>query len=210
MSVRQFVDRQGRQWRVWQVTPESVAPETRVEDYLAACYREGWIVFETVDGAEKRRLCPPPYAWYGRDDRDLDALLERAEIVRPRGLVREGPAPLPADLPPTVPSHLAAEVPRDAAGDIDMSYLGVQRSFQYPGGRAWAVGVVRSTEAEEGPVLRFVSGAYTLDLGGWPKEWSDLSEAGLVELLRRASPRGQKWAEGMPRRRYDDPRPEMW
>jgi hypothetical protein len=187
--------------------PELVRPQTRVEDYLAACYREGWLVFETVDGLEKRRLCPPPYAWHGRDDRDLDALLERAEIVRPRGLVREGPAPVPADLPPTVPLRFVAEVPRDAAGDIDMSYLGVWRSFQYPGGRAWAAGLVWPGDGAERPILRFVSGSRTIDLVEWPKDWMDLTEAGLVALLQLASPRAQKWREGMPRRRYQDPPP---
>ncbi|MDQ3950365.1 MAG: hypothetical protein M3282_08460, partial [Gemmatimonadota bacterium] len=100
MAVREFVDSQGRAWRVWEITPVSVHPQTHVEDYLADCYREGWVVFERVDGVEKRRLCPPPYAWHARDDRDLEVLLKRAEIVRPRGVVREGLAPLAADLPP--------------------------------------------------------------------------------------------------------------
>jgi hypothetical protein len=208
VTVRQFVDSQGRAWRVWQVTPLLVRPQTRVEDYLAACYRDGWIVFETTDGVEKRRLCPPPYEWEGRDDRDLDALRQRAEIVRPGGLVREGPRPVPADLPPTVPSHLAEEVPRDAAGEIDMRYLGVLRSFQYPGGRAWGLGLFRSAKGREGHVLRFVSGRHAIALADWPKDWIDLSDAGLVELLRQASPRAATWSEGMPRRRYDDPRAE--
>ncbi len=208
MAVREFVDSQGRAWRVWEITPVSVHPQTHVEDYLADCYREGWVVFERVDGVEKRRLCPPPYAWHARDERDLEVLLKRAEIVRPRGVVREGLAPLAADLPPTVPPHLAAEVPRDPAGEIDMSYLGVLRSFQYPGGRVWAVGLVRDPEGDGRPVLRFVSGKHAVDLDVWPKEWIDLSDASLVELLRRASPRERKWTEGMPRRRYEDPRPE--
>jgi hypothetical protein len=194
---------------MWEITPESVYPQTRVEDYLADCYRAGWVVFETLDGSEKRRLCPPPYAWQDHGERDLEAWLERAEIVLPRGIMREGPAPVPADLPPTVPPHLAAQVPRHATGDIDTSYLGVVRSFQYPGGGVWTVGVVRQPEGGEKVVLRFVSGVRAIHLAAWPKEWIDLSDASLVELLRRASSRERTWTEGMPRRRYDDPRPGM-
>ncbi len=207
MAVREFTDDVGRRWRAWEVTPESVHPQTRAEDYLADCYRAGWIVFETFDGAEKRRLCPPPYAWHERSDEDLVALVARSEILIPRGRVSpvEG---TPADLPPSVPPEVVAAVPRDARGDLDMSALIVVRSFHYPGGRVWAVGVVRFPESGGEPVLRFVSGARFVDIEKWPTTWVDFTDEQLVELLRRGAPRAVSWRSGMPQRRFGDPRPD--
>ena len=208
MAVREFRDDQGRQWRAWEVTPESVHPQTRAEDYLADCYRAGWVVFETFDGSEKRRLCPPPYAWHERSDEDLAALVERSEILRPRG--RRSPVDgLPADLPPSIPPEVVAEVPRDARGDVDMTALNVVRSFHYPGGRVWAVGVVRFPETGSKPVLRYVSGARFVDLLAWPADWVDYTDEQLVELLRRGAPRTSAWQQGMPTRRFSDPRAGM-
>jgi hypothetical protein len=206
MAVREFVDGEGRQWKAWEVTPESVHPQTRAEDYLADCYRAGWIVFETADGENKRRLCPPPYAWHERDDVDLLALLDRAEVLRPKG-GRRSPIPgLPADLPPSTPPEVAASIPRDQSGDVDMSKLNVVRSFHYPGGRVWAVGLVRFPEEGGEPVLRFVSGARSVDLTTWPAAWVDFTEERLIDLLRTGAPRSSAWREGMPTRRHGDPR----
>ena len=206
MAVRDFIDDDGRHWRAWEVTPESVHPQTRAEDYLADCYRAGWIVFETDDGEHKRRLCPPPYAWHERDDADLVGLLERAEVLRPRG-GRRAPIPgLPADLPPSTPPEVVSQVPRDASGDVDMNMLNVVRSFHYPGGRVWAVGVVRFPETGGSPVLRFVSGARSRDLPAWPAGWVDYTDQQLVDLLRMGAPRKESWKDGAPRRRFGDPR----
>ena len=47
MAVREFTDSSGREWRVWNVVPESIHPQTKTEDYLAAMYHTGWLVFET-------------------------------------------------------------------------------------------------------------------------------------------------------------------
>lgn len=207
MAVREFADEIGRKWRAWEVTPESVHPQTRAEDYLADCYRAGWIVFETFDGSEKRRLCPPPYAWHERSDEDLVALIDRSEILLPRGRVSpvEG---TPADLPPSLPLEVIRQIPRDARGDVDMSALNIVRSFHYPGGRVWAVGVVRHPEDGGPPVLRYVSGARSVDLAIWPPSWVDFTEEQLVELLRKGAPRAVSWTQGMPQRRFGDPRAE--
>lgn len=186
MAVRDFTSHDGRQWRAWDVLPESIQPLTKAEDYLAECYRDGWVVFETVDGREKRRLCPPPYGWQHRSDQHLEELLARADILRPRGELRvRGDYVLRADLPPSVPVEVASAVPRNVAGDIDMRYLSVVRSFRYPGGEVWRASVVEDAP-ERRPVLRFSSASQTLDLASWPADWADLSNEALVALMQRA------------------------
>lgn len=188
MAVREFTSRDGRAWRVWAVTPESLQPLTRAEDYLADFYSDGWIVFETLDGQEKRRLYPPPYAWEERTDSDLELLLARADILRPRDRARvRGDQVLPADLPPSVPKALADAMPRDNDGNLDTRYLGVVRSIESPDGERWTVAVATPASGSS-PVLRFASSTGTLDLSDWPAEWIDLTGDELVALLRSAGP----------------------
>ena len=45
---------------------------------------DGWIVFERVDGEEKRRLCPYPSDWQSWSDDEVAALCARAEVVTKR------------------------------------------------------------------------------------------------------------------------------
>ena len=99
-------------------------------------------------------------------------------------------------------------MPRDVRGDLDLSALNIVRSFHYPGGRVWAVGVVRYPESGGPPVLRFVSGARFVDLEKWPSAWVDFTEEKLVDLLRRGAPRAVSWKSVMPPRRFGDPRPD--
>lgn len=184
MAVREFTARDGRRWRAWDVLPDVVEPLTRAEDYLADCYRDGWVVFETIDGGDKRRLCPPPYAWEHRSDAHLEDLLDRAEIFRPRGEVRvRGDDVIPADLPPTVPLDVAGAIPRDLDGDIDMRYLGVIRSFRYPGGEVWRALVV-DDDPDAPLVLRFSSETHTIDVTDWPTDWTDMTDEQLVALMQ--------------------------
>jgi hypothetical protein len=184
MAVREFTARDGRRWRAWDVSPEAIEPLTRGEDYLADCFRDGWVVFETLDGSDKRRLCPPPYGWEHRSDANLEDLLERADILRPRGVVRvRGDAVIPADLPPSVPLEVVNDIPRTLDGDIDMRYLGVVRSLRYPGGEVWRASVV--DDNPDGPlVLRFSSESHTIDVTDWPNDWADLTNAQLVALMQ--------------------------
>src|SRR5688500_9037226 len=84
MAVREFTDASGRHWRAWEVKPEAIHPATKGEDYLADCYITGWIVFETISGDEKRRLCPWPTNWMLSSDARLRDLLESAEVVPSR------------------------------------------------------------------------------------------------------------------------------
>lgn len=188
MAIREFTASDGERWRAWDVLPESIEPLTKAEDFLAECYRDGWVVFETLDGSEKRRLCPPPYEWSHRSDANLEDLLVRAEILRPGGQRRmRGDSTLPADLPPTVPLEVASEIPRDVEGDIDMRYLRIVRSFRYSGREVWKVSVL--DEGAHAPLkLRFSSETQTIDVADWPADWADLSDDELAALMKRGRP----------------------
>jgi hypothetical protein len=90
MAVREFTDSKGRQWRAWDVAPDDLNSRIKNETYLAALNYTGWIAFETKTGNEKRRLYPIPKAWSELPDQELEALLDRAEVVRGRKLHGEG------------------------------------------------------------------------------------------------------------------------
>jgi hypothetical protein len=219
MAVREFADSHGREWRVWDVMPESIHPQTKAEDYLADVYQTGWLVFETKSEDEKRRLSLIPFGWSEFSDEGLEALLQQAEVIPPRKLraLREARgeeaarqqeraarrAEELADLPPSARS---AAVPEEERPDV--TDLGVVRTFRYPGGRFWTVCVLRHPEGGGPPVLRFTAGIRDIDLADWPKDWADYRDEQLVALLRRAAPRpaAPPPAPGTPRRRWDDPR----
>ena len=204
--MREFNDSGGRLWRAWEVRPEAIYPLTKVEDYLADCYRDGWLVFETADGQDKRRLCPPPYAWDRHSEEDLEKLIERAERLRPIGAKRAKTA-LPADLPPTVPPDIAVRMPRDADGNLELRYLGVVRSFEYPGGQVWRARVVGHDDDTAVPVLRFASDTHSIELTEWPAEWADLSDADLSALLRVGESIQERRRDGLSKRRHGDTHP---
>ena len=111
---RQFTDRQGRIWDVWQVHPTSlerrffqrrVKDEERVDaaerrsgverraeklarSPVAAEFAAGWLCFET--GGEKRRLAPVPDAWERADDETIEQWcgLAKPVVRRPPGSIR--------------------------------------------------------------------------------------------------------------------------
>ena len=183
MSLREFTASDGRSWRVWDVTPETMHPATRTEDYLSA-YFEGWLVFEATDESAKCRLHPIPQGWTEADDQALEEMLHRAEPIR--GERSSGPH-----------SRVEAE---DAAADR----LGVRRSggsaqlrsFRFPNGRFWNVAEWASIAS--GPsggtrtVLRFSAGARSLDLADWPPNWRSMSDDQLASLLVSSFPRSPK------------------
>lgn len=189
MAVREFRDISGRRWRAWEVKPEDIHPATKSEDYLADCYVTGWIVFETVSGDEKRRLCPWPINWTQESEAGLRRLLKQAELVPPHKSRGDQPAPPGEDKP-------------------DVTDLGVVRTFRYPGGRVWTVCVV--TEIDGSAVLRFSSGVRSIDLSGWPKAWADEPDENLAVMLRRAAPRAPttNFDRNTPRRRWNDHPPQ--
>ena len=219
MAVREFADSGGREWRVWDVMPHSIHPQTKTEDYLAVMYQTGWLVFETKAEDEKRRLADFPADWSELSPQGLETLLRRADVIPPRTLraLREARGEEAArqqdraarqsehlaDLPPAIRSA----VPEEEKPDV--TDLGVVRTFRYPGGRFWTVCVIRHPEGGGPSVLRFTAGARDIDMRDWPKDWADYRGDQLVELLRQASPRPPvaNLRPGMPRRRWDDPRP---
>ena len=202
MPVREFSDTTGRNWRAWEILPEAIHPRVKAEDYLADCYEIGWVVFETTDGREKRRLCPFPKSWHSAADAELLKMLERAEVVPPSRFTE-------ADLEGTSarPDSAAARGPHAGAhSPTDITDLTVVRAFRYPGGRLWSVSVVQRPESGGAPVLRFTAGARSIDLRHWPRDWADYPDQRLVELLRLAAPRATDAPPpfGTPPRRYTD------
>lgn len=202
MAVREFVDDTGKAWRVWCILPESIHPITRAEDYLADCYQLGWLVFETSTGDEKRRLCPFPSHWMSADDGALRSLLSESEPVRRRRSTGETSIEREVMLPKTP----AIQVDDASEEKPDLTDLTVVRTFRYPGGRLWSAAIAPHSDIAVGPVLRFTAGARMIDLPRYPRDWPDLPEENLIDLLRHASPRSiTKYTPETPRRRYNDP-----
>jgi hypothetical protein len=88
----------------------------------------------------------------------------------------------------------------------DLTDLTVVRTFRYPGGRVWSAAIAPHSDVAVGPVLRFTAGARNIDLPQFPREWPDLPDEQLIDLLRHAAPRGiGKYTSDTPRRRHSDP-----
>jgi hypothetical protein len=187
MAVREFSSTDGTRWRVWDIAPEAIHPQTKVEDYLSDCFQIGWLVFETWAGDQKRRLCPYPIGWQDATDDELENLLMQADAVPPLKLARErmsGGRPAPG-----LPAPDDASLAKASAERPDVTDMSVVRSFRYPGGRLWTVCVIAHPEDGGPPVLRFSAGARHVDMRSWPRDWPDYPDERLVELLRAAAPR---------------------
>src|SRR5688572_7460230 len=149
VAVRDFTDKAGRRWRAWDISPDAIHPQTKAEDYLADCFQLGWIVFETFDGSDKRRLCPYPKGWDSFTDDQLVALLGKAERVPlsklTRARIARGDTPTPGSLPAWQPQaeEQQAILPSSDEEAPDVTDLRVSRSFRYPGGSVWSCSVVR-------------------------------------------------------------------
>jgi hypothetical protein len=98
--LREYKDRKGIQWRVWDVYPgPRTSGTTRVADaeVLAFPHRdlaEGWLCFESA--TEKRRIAPIPSGWEFMDSAGLEEICERAGFVSQSRATksRSGNAPL--------------------------------------------------------------------------------------------------------------------
>ena len=79
MPLRSFEDREGNEWRVWKVVPQSSAAAT-----LDEAFRGGWLCFERVDRAERCRLTltEVPAGWESLSEERLD-LLRRVATTAP-------------------------------------------------------------------------------------------------------------------------------
>ena len=201
MAVREFVDEKGKAWRVWCILPEAIHPVTRAEDYLADCYQLGWLVFEATSGDEKRRLCPFPVAWESADREELQALLRQAESVRSR----KATGGTSIDREALQVKTPAIEVDDSTDEKADLVDLTVVRTFRYPGGRIWSAAIAPHSDIAVGPVLRFTAGARTIDLERFPRDWPDLPDDSLIELLRKSPRPISRYTPETPRRRHNDP-----
>ena len=106
MALREFADRGGRVWRVWDTVPVS---RTLRPDFLS-----GWLTFE--QGATRRRLVPIPEGWDSLPDSELVGLLERAA---PLGRIEATTAVKTADRTiPDVSHRSLDEVPSDGGSGI--------------------------------------------------------------------------------------------
>jgi hypothetical protein len=199
MALREFSDRAGRKWRAWDVTAEAIHPATRTEDYMRD-YLDGWLAFESIDGLAKCRLTPIPAGWTTATVEQLERWLHEAETVRgDRGSGAFGRASAEVAANPLLARNSPAAPAR-----------GPVRTFRFPGGRYWTVTEYHTTvpaEGDEGdggksrPVLRFMSGARSLDLAPWPADWMHLSDGELAELLTQSFPRHSDPSESSAQRR---------
>lgn len=83
MAFRVFRDPEGREWQVWDVVPSrELEASSRRRHYLPPEMADGWLCFEAAD--QKRRLTPFPADWVNRDDADIHALCQTAQLVTPR------------------------------------------------------------------------------------------------------------------------------
>jgi hypothetical protein len=82
MAVVVFTDRDGQQWNVWRVQPTSSTAG------LQERFQNGWLCFESADGASRARLPleDVPAGWEALPDERLELLCRLAEVAsRPRG-----------------------------------------------------------------------------------------------------------------------------
>lgn len=193
MAVREFTDTKGREWRVWDVTPEHMHPVTRGEDYMLNL-QDGWLAFESA--TEKRRLeAPYPKDWTSVSIPALEALCRRATPVVRRSMQSNTGKQR---------AIRATETERQA-----MEEAHAQITFRSPGGRLWTVRVHECLDAGgiEQTVLRFTADDIVVELPRWPGDWqSSTMEQFALMLLDANPPRRRKKGEG-PQRRHDDRAP---
>jgi len=188
MASREFTDRDGTVWRVWDVRPSSLHPITRGEDFMGD-FADGWLTFESP--IERRRLpAPYPANWMSFDLPKLDALCRAAKPVSPK----KNRTPSGEQL------ALTEDTAARAARADD------ERTFTSPGGRAWCVRLhecLRKDGSTE-MVLRFSSGDLVVDLKDWPSDWKAYDRDGFALLLLDAEPPRRLGPGERPQRRRED------
>jgi hypothetical protein len=197
MAVREFVDKRGVSWKVWDITPDSIHRVARLE-FLLGEFEEGWLTFESA--SERRRLPELPEGWMHLSDGGLEALCERATVVTSR----DEPESQGAELRRLMESDTLEREEHDRRRSPAETTL--VRTFLGPGGRQWMATVVAlGTGAETRRVLRFTANdGAVLDLANWPDDWYGFTTNQLVELGRRAEPPRTGTPELPPRRRTED------
>jgi hypothetical protein len=90
--IREFHDRNGARWRAWAVVPgQASTSSTRNLGEL----RDGWLAFESMTDAGKRRLAKFPPDWTTLSDAELEGLLDAASEAptRKRSPGQDAPSP---------------------------------------------------------------------------------------------------------------------
>ena len=91
-TVREFTDCKGRTWRAWPVTPGSARAGQPSRRSLGE-FQEGWICFESVDDAARRRLPRREARWSELRVEELEHLLDQAITVPGRKPASAQPRP---------------------------------------------------------------------------------------------------------------------
>jgi hypothetical protein len=94
-TIREFRDAEGREWRVWPVTPSRTRGKREAN---LGEFEHGWLAFETLDESARRRLPNYPVDWMDMPDAGLQDLLRRA--VEPPSRRTEAPSRPPKQEPP--------------------------------------------------------------------------------------------------------------
>ena len=189
MAVREFTDSGGVVWRAWDVTPEQMHPQTRVEDFLFEL-STGWLAFESA--AEKRRLpAPYPADWSTMPIPALEELCRRAPSASRRRARNS--------------DELRVD---EAVAQIDREQRSSgERKFTSPRGREWTVRVHECIDRVGGQqrVLRYTADDIVVEIEEWPHAWADLSAEQHALLLLDANPPRRVGTTGPQRRRADRP-----
>jgi hypothetical protein len=221
MGLREFRDKRGVQWKVWNVTPDSLDKRTTAEDYMKE-WQDGWLCFECTD--HRRRLAAYPPTWEQLSDDELETLLERSQTVKRRS----GAADVSGEFGRIESEAAASSAPADVeraraqtrpgAGRVTPA-AGVdttrQRILTDSRGRTFVAGLYRIPPREStsegrvpsspGTVLRFISGSIVLDLADYPDDWDRYTDSQLTALLDRAQPvDADAIGDSLPLRRQTD------
>jgi hypothetical protein len=222
MGLREFRDKRGVQWKVWNVTPDSLDKRTTAEDYMRE-WQDGWLCFECSES--RRRLAAYPTDWEHLTDTELENLLERSQAVKRRGAAEtSGEFTRVPPIAPTAPGPASAsDIERIRSGSRpDAGRMtpasGVEpsrtRTLTDSRGRTFTVGLYRVSgtgpaegklSTSPGTVLRFISGTVVLDLEQWPDDWDRYTDSQLQGLLDRAQPAdADSVGDSLPLRRQTD------
>ena len=212
MGLREFRDSKGVQWKVWNVTPDSLDKRTTAEDYMRE-WQDGWLCFESAD--HRRRLATFPPTWEDLADEEMEKLLERSQSVKRRksgeisgefartpaagssasgGSGRSNSARATDDVERPVAQSRPNAGRMTPASGVEQTRT---RTVTDSRGRVFVAGLYRvppeqtssgKAPTSPGTVLRFISGSIVLDLEDWPDDWDRYTESQLMGLLDRAQP----------------------
>lgn len=93
--LREFIDKSGTRWRVWDVYPSPRAPSAPVDENVTPAdaptvrrrfknpeLADGWLCFESL--SERRRVAPIPPGWELWDEPTLEKIVAHAGYVSQR------------------------------------------------------------------------------------------------------------------------------